>query len=361
MAGASYELYLYEPDNTLSGVIARFEQLDYVLATNEIGTAIVTISGQYSGDIDEDYRLEIYRDGALVGDTQFFVSEYAVILDDSGQYTTKITAVSALGILDWPIVNYAPGTLESHHTDYAGNVIKQVVRQNIGNLASDAARDMSTNLDVQADADDGAAVTVDVGWTRLWAAVRDVIGASRDAGTEIIVDIVKNGSGKLELQTFSDQRGDDLSASVVLSPERGTLRTPRLDKIYAKSASRAIVGGTGQEIWRNVVEVSNVAQVNNTPFGYIKEHFVAEKRATTTTEASQYGDIYLAQNRNKMILSGKPAQSGAAVYGTDYNFGDLVTIEFLGYVAVVSIDRVKVSLRNGIEMIDISMRGDVVS
>lgn len=355
-----YEIYIFEPDNTPIGLLPRFESLTYLLATNAIGSALIQIGDQYSGDIGEDYRLEIYRNGTLVGGTQFLIVRDSPELDQNGQYTTEIKAVSALGVLDWPIVNYAPGLLQSHHSDYAGNIIKQLVRENIGSEADDAARDMSTNLDVQADADDGAVVTVDVGWARLWSAIQDVAAASKEEGTELFFDIIKNGSGKLELQTFSGQRGNDLSGSVVLSPERGSLITARLDRSYEKAASRAIVAGTGQELWRNVAEVANTDQTNNSPWGYIKEKLVTTSQATTTTEAIQFGEIYLAQNRNKLTLSGKPMPTGGAVYGTDYNFGDLVTMEFLGNVAVVSIDRVQVSVKDGAETIDITLRGDVV-
>lgn len=353
-----YQLYFYTPEHSLDVVISEYVSISYTLIVNEIHAATIVMPGIYDGDLDEDTRIEIYRDGELVGDTQFFVIEFSIKLGADGSYTTEIQAAGALVVLSWPIVDYAPGRIESRQSDYAGNIIKALARQNIGSLAEDAGRDMSARLSIQADADDGAVVTVNVGWRRLLDVVREVGSLSAEAGTRIYYDIIKSGGG-LQLQTFSGQRGTDRSASVLLSPERETLANATLTKSYATAASRVIVGGAGQEIWRNVVRVANTDQANNSPWGYIKEHFYQAAHANTTAEATAVGNAYLGINVNKITLSGSPVMAGGIAYGTDYGWGDKISIEFQGFVAVVSLDRVTVDVSDGVENVLINARGEV--
>ena len=349
--GAQYEIYIYTAAGVLSDVLEDFLSLEYTLITNDIHALRVDVGGVY--EPGEDARLEVYRDGALVGDTQFLVIGESVTYSAAGEMISTITAAGALKILDWPLVNIAPGLLKSHFNDYAGNVIKDLVRRNIGVDADDTSRDMSTRLAVQADANDGAAIELDFGWRRLWDAVRETAAASAENGTDLFFDVIKNSSDVLELRTYSGQRGTDRSASVILSYELGNLVDITRGRDYTTAASRAIVAGPGQELWRNVVEVANNDQVNNSPWGYIKEHLYATEEAKTAAAAVVYGEQYLRLNANRVTVSGRPLTG----YGTDYNWGDLVTVEFLDEVAVVSVDRVQVTMAGGVEDVRIDLRG----
>lgn len=357
---ADYEVYLLDPENNPADDLSYFSYLDYTLVVNEIGSLTLEIPGEYGGDLGEDYRLEIYRNGDLLGETQFLVTHDGGRLSQDGEFVTAIQASSALSILRWPIVNCAPGTLYSHHSGYAGNIIKALIRQNIGALATDTSRDMSEHLVVQANADDGAILAIDAGWQRLMDTVKQVVAGSAENGVDLYYDIVKNDSGLLELRTYTGQRGDDLSTTMALSPERQNLAQPVLVKDYTAAANRVIVAGTGQEIWRNVVEVPNSDQVNNSPWGYIKEHFYATEQAKTATEAVSFGEAYIRRNANKISVSGKPTSTEGVQYGVHYKWGDKITVEFLGYIAVVYLHRVHGTVRDGNETIEVEARGNVV-
>lgn len=358
---ADYKIYLLTPQNVPADEFTHFAGLDYTLVVNEIAALSLELPGDYAGGLGEDYRLEVYRDGALVGETQFLVTAYGPQLSAEGEFVTGIQAAGALKVLDWPVINYAPGLLQSHHSGYAGNIIKQIARQNLGSLATDPGRDLSEHLAIQANANDGAVLERDVGWRRLLDAVKEIAAASAENGIDLYYDVVKNtGTGLLELRTYTGQRGTDRSTTVVLSPELQTLASPDLKRDYNTAANRVIVAGTGQELWRNVVEVANAGQVNNSPWGYIKEHLYTTDQATTAAEAIIFGESYLRLNTNKITLSGTPMDTPAVQYGAHYGWGDKISIEFLGNVAVVSIDRVHVTVRDGEEQIQLEARGTVV-
>ncbi len=354
---AEYEVYIYTPQNVLKSILTDFLSIDYTLVTNGLHALVLELPGEY--EIAEDDRFELYRDAGLVGETQFIATEELIRLGAGGEYLTVIQAAGALKVLDWPLINYAPGLLETHHSGYAGNIIKQLARQNLGTLATDTARNMTEHLAIQADANDGTVITIDMGWRRLLEAIKEVAASSAEAGTDIYYDVIKNSAGKLELRTYSGQRGTDRSATVVLSTERGNLAEPKLTRSYVNAANRAIVGGTGQEIWRNVVEVPNTAQVNNSPWGYVKEH-LHTCSAETIAAAIRYGDAYLSLNANKISLTGTPVDTPGTAYGTHYGWGDKISIEFLGYVAAVRIDLVRVTVQGGKETVQLDARGMVV-
>lgn len=354
----TYEVYLFDETNVPVRVIPEYESIDLALARDRVSAATITLPGGVTG-IGEDYRLEIYRDGLLVQDTQFLVNKVRYSWKD--RLMTEIFASSAQIILDWPTITYAPGLLRSHHNDYAGNIIKDLARQNFGVDVQDAARDMSTHFSVAANANDGAIVTVDVGRARYLESIRQVASLSALGGSPLYYDVVKNtGTGKLELRTYAGQRGTDRSTEVLLSPERKTLVNPVLTQDWTNATSRAIAGGTGQELWRVEADAVNTAQVNNTPWGYIKEKFFASSVAVTQTEAGEYADYFLEANKNKMVLRGKPVNVGSKHFGRDYFLGDKISIEFLGYVAVVDISFARIKVEKNTESVDIDVIGDVI-
>jgi hypothetical protein len=354
---ADYEVYILTPQNVLRAVVTNFSRLEYTLVVNAIHALTLELPGVV--EFEEDDRIEVYRDGALVGDTQFLAAEISTRLSAGGEYTTVVSAVGALAVLNWPVVNYAPGMLQSHQSGYAGDVIKQLARQNLGSLATDTARNMSEYLAVQDYANDGALVSVDSGWRRLLDVIKEVAGCSAENGIDLFYDVVKNASGKLELRTYTGQRGTDRSTTVLLTPERANMGDCVLTRDYSTGANRVIVGGTGQELWRVVTEVPNSAQVNSSPWGYIKEHFYT-CQAETVNNAVLAGQSYLRLSANKVTLSGTPIQTPGTQYGVHYGWGDQVSIEFLGYVAVVSVDRVQVSVQDGKEDVRMEARGNIV-
>lgn len=353
-----YQVYVFDPYNAPLGVLPYFKSIKCALAVNQIGAVTLVVPGYISG-VGEDTRIEIYRDGALLGETQFLVTRMEVAQETPGKLITTIYGSSAMTILDWPVVDYAPGKLQSWKSGYAGNVIRQLVRENLGSMATDPARDMSTYFTVPADINDGAIVSIEAGWQRLMPTIQDLVNASYDLGVPIYFDVVKSSAGQLELKTYVGQRGTDRSTSVVLSIERKTIINPVLTFDWTNATSRIVVGGTGQELWRVVTQVVNVEQANNTPFGYIKEEFLSST-GTTIPEIQQHGYASLQAKANRVSISGQPSMTGSKLFGRDYFLGDKVAIEFLGNVALVDINAIQISVEGNKETIDIRVSGPIV-
>lgn len=103
----------------------------------------------------------------------------------------------------------------------------------------------------------------------------------------------------------------------------------------APTATVAIVGGEGSGATRLIVERSTSATAT---WGRI-ETFVDQSGVSDTTGLNQYGDAALADAAEKVAVTVTAIGAPGAVFGVDYQLGDLVGVDLVtgvGYVDAVT-------------------------
>lgn len=143
-------------------------------------------------------------------------------------------------------------------------------------------------------------------------------------------DVVYNGSLPLVFKTYKDQRGDDITDQLLLSAEAGNIANPTIDFDWTNEATVAYVAGKGTEDARVVGSASNTARLNESVWSrreFITENFQLDVLASLNAEAKGYLDKYSP----KIIFSGEIVETEGTQYGIDWNYGDKVRAEYLGY------------------------------
>lgn len=369
---ADYILYLSDPLGNRLTVIDQFLRLEYTLSVNAVSSLTLTLPDSFDMSlIREDSRLEINRsiNGAtpyLEGGQHWFIRKPSRMFSTATINT--ITAVGAADLLRRRIIAYPAGTAYTSKTAEADNVMKALVRENLGDLV-DANRDYTDNINISAyltvqnDASI-AAPTIAIACTRdnLLSTLQKIANASTQAGTYLAFDIVWNGS-MLEFGTYTTARGNDHRFPngvnpITLSVENGTLTEAEYTQDYTEEVTIAIAGGEGVGVARQISVAVDTTRRDASPFNAIE---VFAQGNMTAGDATALGDIAegrVRQGRPRIILAGRIQQTDAVQYGREWGWGDYVTIEVAGVTSDARIDTVTVTVEGGQETIDARIRND---
>ena len=147
----THQLHIYSPSGELLTVVSDggFVNLAWALKENEPGVLELILPGEFDKSLlTIDTQIEVYRAYGglpmrLEGDTAFFVRRILFATDNNGTGTISITAYSALDLMRRRIIAYFGG---SSYTDKItirwDDLLHEIVRENYGDLATDADRDL---------------------------------------------------------------------------------------------------------------------------------------------------------------------------------------------------------------------------
>lgn len=355
--GTFYSIWLSTPAGVRIKLIDLFLRLEYVRVLNNVGVLKLALPFDFPlAYLQIDGRLEVWRHlpgGVKILDTEtvWLIRDVSKRLAEDGRRYIEIIAYSAVELLRRRIVAYAAGSSQAGKTDPADDIMKAIVRENLGSLATDTARDLSAWLTVQADAGAGASVTKLFSRRRVLAVLQELAQASAEAGTPLFFDIVAPSVGSLEFRTFTGQRGIDHSASeakpVVLSPASGTLTDVVRRFDYSSEENYIYTGGQGEEAVRTIVTASDSSRIALSPLnrceGWVDARNTADSGLAAEAQAG------LRSGRPRQVFSGKIVNTEAVQYGREWGFGDRVSGEFDGEVVDALIDKVQVVVENGAE------------
>jgi hypothetical protein len=361
---ARYEVWICDPAGARIANVARYLRgLTIVRTANDYGS----IKLDLTGDIDEtllrlDGIVEVWRTppGGSPKLYTGFMRDFDDAEDEDGQGFISVIAPDANYLLDGRIVAYAAGSAYSRKTDYADDMMKAVVRENLGASVGIAARRFS-NLTVQADASLGPSIAKGFAWRNVLLVLQDLQEASRAASDEVHFDIapVASASGMAyQFRTYAGQLGQDLTDLAVFGAEWGNLRAPRLSRAHAAEKNYIYAGGGGQGRDRTIVQVTDTVRAGASPWAR-RERF-ADGRAETTAGLTSRGRQALDENRPRGRFEAELLDTPQAPFGLAWDFGDKVSAIFRGQVYTGMVRAVKINLySDGAEQINAKMDTDL--
>jgi len=286
------------------------------------------------------------------------------ILDGRGREYISLLAYSGIVILDTPIVDYESGTSYAKKTDQVDDLMKAIIRENRGALATNSDRDISDWLTVEADMAAGPSTTKAFAWRNVLAVLRELAQEADDAGTAVFFDVVYSpGTTALEFRTFVTQRGIDHGSTgakqVVLSPRNGTLSEIRRSYISSGERNAITVGGRGEKTDREIERDTDAARIALSPFNR-RELFVDARNAEEGDTAALQAEAKAALKnyRPRETFSAKIRDTEAIKYGREYGFGDRIIAEFRERAVDCRLDSVSVLVERGLETIRAELRAD---
>ena len=159
---SNYELRAYNTSGDLIGISHEIKKLKYVRSVNAIGAMVATVpmKDYTPDDFSPCVVLEIWREHnreiSLQNETAYFLQRWR-FYRDGDEKLIDLVALDANWLLDTRIVAYDAGTSQADMTDNADDMIKAVVKDNLGTDAV-TARQVS-ELSIQGDLGDGQSIS----------------------------------------------------------------------------------------------------------------------------------------------------------------------------------------------------------
>lgn len=376
---AEYQIWLYDAwGNRVANVgQEHITKLTYALSVNSVGALTLTTTRDALPDqyVTRDARLEVWRKpdgGAPVreGDGPWLVqTDTSGLSDRDGEYR-RIKAATANTILGRRAVLYYANTANTSKTGNADNVLKAIMRENLGTTANSSplysagvtpSRDWVTPglLAIDADASLGPSISKAFAWRNVLSVLQEIARDAATAGTPVFFDVVMVGT-VLTFRTWVGVRGVDRSsgaAKLVISAERGSLGgTIEKTTDWSDSANWIVAGGQGQDAQRTLGSAYDLTRVGQSPYG-LSEVFVDATSLSAVAALNADASSELRARRPSKILTGSLISVPGAVYGLDWGFGDKLIAEFEDDAFTATVDSVTVTLDGGKETVTAAIRG----
>lgn len=374
MSSSNYFVKIKDPYNVPVLNINEFYSLELFRTEYGVGSLYIDLPLKefITQNISTEWRIEVYRKtvgGELVrvGDTQWIVKLVRYKVDEQNETSLHLVAYDAMYLLEKRIVAYVDGTPQTTKTMPADDMIKAIVRENLGALATDYHRDLSDWLIVESDSSSAPIVTKsEYGMQMVLPILNDICQLSESAGIYLSYDIVYDESiGKLVFKTYTKQRGADrgsMSPSPIYLSHHtdpvnvmgGGLNYASIEIDATDERSYIYSGRQAQDTNAIFAEIGNTIALGTGPLAR-SEDFI------TTGESVEYNDVMReahAQLQDKfrnLILNAHIEETDSMQFGQDYGFGDVVALRYLGTTLNIHLSEFRISVDgNGKEDISVT-------
>lgn len=329
---SKWKLALADQFGTVFSVLDKIESMDLAIAVGQKGAWTLVLPD----DVDErllrpDARVEFWYGSFLVA--VGFIRRWQ-ITDKQGARRIRLSGCDQNGLLDRRIVAYYAGSAETDKSAPADDMMKALVRENLGSLSTDPDRDLSAaGLSVQGDLSAGPIIDRGVAWRNVASALEDISAAAESEGTPVYYSIVPTSATTFEFCTWIDQPGLDRTTSganpLLVGTAYGNLDNASLDVDYESAASFIYACGQGTEDERTVVEVYDPGAITASPFGRA-ERLADARNSRTVLQVEATGRSALIDAQVRQRFTGLLLDVPGCRLGIDWNLGDRVTAEFAG-------------------------------
>lgn len=354
---ATFEIWANGVDGARIALLERVMQLDYARAVGKVGAFSLVLPGADAPPLTGGTVIEIWRNGLL--EMAGFVDTLAWAGQTRGEDWLVVSGQDGNALLARRIVAYAAGSSQASKTGAADDVMKAIVRENLGADATDTSRDLSgLAFTVEADTSLGATVTRAFAWQN----VLDTLGAlSQESG--VVFDVRPRLAGDaigFEFITRPEFLGVDRSeaggAPTYFGPAFGNMEFARLEYEYRDEVTAVYAGGQGQESDRLITTATRSPRG---PWGR-REQFVDARSEPGQDAVESRAAAALEAGRARLRFSGELKDTPQTRYGADWNYGDKVVGSYRGQQFAGPVVSVRVSVdETGKEIIEARLEVEV--
>ena len=366
---ASYMILMRDWNGNDVGKVVDFISLEYARKENQVGSLTLILPRNLAMEpyYNKDLVLEIWRTVGvktyLEGGTTWLVRKVELKTVTGTMKQWVLSAVDMNYLLSGYEIEYASESAQAKKTNAIDNMMKAIVRENMGSLATDTTRDLSAYLSVQANTTAAPSTTKAFARRNVLTVLQELATESFQRGTYLSFDVRYVSPYTWQFQTFVGQAGVNRNRAsgntVVVSESRSSLVGASLVWDWTNEVTVVNVGGTGQAAARAVVQVTDSANLRNTPFSRREVFHNATLAGTDTNALTAEGKAELMKTRGRLVLRGAIQDTDAMQYGIDYNFGDIVVAEHVGYSFDAHVDAIHVSVDKNGERVDNQLRGEL--
>lgn len=363
-----FSLHLFDYDGSKLHVFTDYESLATTRQLNQVGKLVLTLpyTAVQAGLWQQGRMLEVWRTAGgvtkLHNNTAFFVNALEPYEGERGQQMMRVTAYDAMWLLQQRIIAYPAGSAQSKKSGAASDVMKALVRENLGALCVDPTRIIT---DFEVDEDTGYGVTVEKGvaWRNLLLVLQELAVEDMSDGERVYFDVVYLGNGKFRFQTFENQRGVNFGRSgdnpKFVGRQYGNLIDLSIKTTGSTEATFVYCGGQGQEEDRVVMSAGNSDAIEKrSPFGRI-EIFADARNEEEEAAIQSEANSALNGARFREYISGKLVDTNDFQFGLDYDFGDVLSVEGFGTVTDCIVESVGLTANKKGDTFEVKLAGEI--
>lgn len=349
-----FTVWLCDYRGRRSAVLDGYSELHIVEVVNGISVCSVDIPATLDRSQfypDRIVEVEYSRDGEtsrleFVG----FIRE-VTIYDDEGVDYLHLVCYSPEYLLDGRIVAYSAGSAQASMNGYADDIIKAVVRDNLGSDAG-SGRDLSSlGVSVAGNLSDAPEVTKAFAWRNLLRVIQDICDASAQRGTRLFfgfVPVIQTEVGFV-FMTYTGcigrDRGSGSSDQLRFGQAWGNLENPVLRYNWSDEVNYIYAGGQGEGSDRVIVTIGDTYRIKMSPWNR-REAFADARNELSTDGVTTKARSALQAGRPKIEFNGVLLDSPVSRYGTDWSLGDIVIVEYADVSFDGLVSRVEIDVSN---------------
>jgi len=356
VGAGSYEIWLTSDTGSRLAHLTTITTLTASRVVNGVGWFALKLPLSFDINmIGVDRMVQIWRQprgGVMSLWRPYFLRKWVFSTEGSREVVT-LEGPCINDVLRRRIVAAYSGTAQASKTDFADDMMKEVVTQSIADGVAPlpaAGTRVWSNLSIQADASAGPTITKTFPFdTLLTSSGNGVLAvlaqAAREAGTEVFFSIEPNvvtgSSLTLQFQTKVNQPGQDVTSFVVFDQARGNMREPSLEYDYSEEENYIYAAGQGEGAARNIQQVSDSTRYSASIWNRC-EGFADARNQTADNGVIAAGNSALEQERPRIRFTAIPVDTAGTRFGIDWNFGDKVrsrykNVEFDTIIRAVTI------------------------
>lgn len=342
--------------------------LDYARSVNSVGGLTVTLPSNIPyQQLAVDHRIEVWRtiDGtktSLDMDTAWLIKSIKLTQESGGRTYWEVQAEDFKTIIRSRIVAYNQGTSGAKKTATTDNMMKAIMRENLGSSAT-AGRNISSYLTIQADHTLGASISKAFEYRNLDELFGEIVEASLATASPVYFDIVMTGAtgDTPEFRTYLQQRGSDRRAgranAIILSPGNGNIGSFSVVDDYTQESTFVYALGPGNLGARMIATANDATKIARSPWGRIETR-VEGSNDPLTANLTEEANAALQIGRSRKVVEGSILQNTRTQYGRDWGFGDRMTFRPTpGWTFDVRVDAVHITASDQHETVDAYFRG----
>lgn len=328
-----YELWLVTDAGERLALLERAISFTYTHATGSNGFFSVTLPGTFPREFLQIGRRVLFfrqpRSGAMGLDFVGFIRRIVTNTDANFQKTRTVQGYGPNWLLGGRIVYAAAGSPGAEKTGAADDVMKAIVREQMGTSAATARALNSSYFSVQADSGMGPTITKAFAYRNVLDTLSELSQVARQAGTETFYQVLPLDTTRFQFVTSTAQLGRDLRGSgMVFGEEFGNLRNARLSEDWGDECNFGYGLGPGEGGAREIRTAEDTTRSGIAWYG--RREVAKDARNQTTNGTTAAAQSAIVNARPVTSFSGDIVSTAGALYGVQWRFGDRVDVNYDG-------------------------------
>lgn len=291
----------------------------------------------------------------------YFVRDFGYMTQASKEFL-NISGPDVKDLLRRRIVAAFSGSSQASKNTQVDDLMKEIVTESIADGIAPAPTEGTrawADLSVQGDLSNGPIISKSFAFKQLMTEsggglLPALAKASRAAGTEVFFDIivktVSSSAITFEFQTFTGQPGQDVSASVLFSREKGNLKNAFYSKSRRNEINYVYAAGQGHGSARNVQQVADDTRYLESQWNRC-EGFADARNQSNDEGVQAAGNTKLERGRPLTRAGGDPVDTRSTRFGKHWDFGYKVGFKYRNIEFDTIIRATTITVKGNREMI----------